>query len=58
VLNLMEGGLHGLGASWGDITITNIYTVHDVNALLASQILPVWSAPDSTALHGTMRVRP
>jgi hypothetical protein len=40
VLDLMEGRLHGLGASWGDVTVTNIYTVHDLNALLAPQILP------------------
>jgi len=40
VLDLMERRLDGLGASWGDVTVTNIYTVHDVNALLASEILP------------------
>jgi hypothetical protein len=40
VLDLMEGRLDGLGASWGDVTVTNIYTVHDVNALLAPEILP------------------
>jgi hypothetical protein len=40
VLDLMERRLEGLGASWGDVTVTNIYTVHDVNALLAPQILP------------------
>lgn len=30
VLGLMEGRLHGLGATWDDVTITNIYTVHDL----------------------------
>jgi len=40
VLDLMERRLHGLGASWNDVTVTNIYTVHDLNALLASEILP------------------
>jgi hypothetical protein len=30
VLGLMEGRLHGLGASWSDVTVTNIYTVHDL----------------------------
>ena len=40
VLDLMEERLHGLGASWGDVTVTNIYTVHDVNSLLATEILP------------------
>jgi hypothetical protein len=40
VLDLMERRVHGLGASWSDVTVTNIYTVHDLNALLASEILP------------------
>jgi hypothetical protein len=40
VLDLMERRLDGLGASWGDVTATNVYTVHDVNALLAQEILP------------------
>src|SRR5581483_2421400 len=40
VLGLMEGRLRGLGVGWRDVTHTNVYTVHDVNALLASEILP------------------
>lgn len=40
VLGLVEGRLRGLGAAWSDVTVTNIYTVYDVNALLASVILP------------------
>jgi len=40
VLGLMEGRLRGLGANWDQVTATNIYTVHDVNALLAAEILP------------------
>jgi hypothetical protein len=40
VLGLMEGRLHGLGVSWDQVTHTNIYTVHDVNALLAAVVLP------------------
>ena len=40
VLDLMERRLHGLGTSWGDVDVTNIYTVYDINALLASVILP------------------
>lgn len=40
VLELMEGRLRGLGVTWNDVTTTNIYTVHDVNALLAREILP------------------
>jgi len=37
---LMERRVDGLGASWGDVTVTNIYTVHDLNALLPSVVLP------------------
>ena len=40
VLGLMEGRLHGLGATWNEVTATNIYTVHDLNALLREEILP------------------
>ena len=40
VLGLVEERLNGLGANWNHVTATNIYTVHDVNALLSAQILP------------------
>jgi hypothetical protein len=40
VLGLMDGRLHGLGVHWDAVTQTDIYTVHDVNALLAAEILP------------------
>jgi len=40
VLGLVEGRLRGLGAAWNQVSVTNIYTVHDVNALLAVEILP------------------
>lgn len=40
VLGLVEGRLNGLGATWNEVTVTNIYTVHDVNALLKAEILP------------------
>ena len=40
VLGLVEGRMRGLGASWDRVTATNIYTVHDVNALLAREVLP------------------
>jgi hypothetical protein len=39
VLGLMDGRLRGLGANWDQVTATNVYTVHDVNALLVSEIL-------------------
>jgi hypothetical protein len=40
VLGLMDGRLRGLGAAWNNVTVTNIYSVHDVNAVLAAEILP------------------
>ncbi len=40
VLGLIEGRIHGLGATWDDVNVTNVYTVHDVGALLAAEILP------------------
>jgi hypothetical protein len=40
VLGLMSGRLQGLGVNWDDVTHTNVYTVHDVNVLLATEILP------------------
>ena len=36
VLGLMDGRLRGLGVRWEDVAVTNIYTVHDLNALLAT----------------------
>jgi hypothetical protein len=49
VLGLMDGRLRGLGAGWNNVTVTNIYSVHDVNAVLAAEILPRIGA---AGLHG------
>jgi len=49
VLGLVEGRLHGLGAVWDQVAVTNVYTVHDVNALLAAELLPRMG---SAAQHG------
>ncbi len=40
VLEVLDGRLGGLGANWNEVTTTNIYTEHDVNALLGAEILP------------------
>ncbi len=40
VLGVLDGRLRGLGANWNQVTTTNIYTEHDVNALLGAEILP------------------
>ncbi len=39
VLGLMEGRMRELGADWGDVTTTDVYTVHDIHALLGPVIL-------------------
>ena len=40
VLGLMDGRLRGLGVGWDQVTVTNVYTVHDLNAMLAAEVLP------------------
>ena len=40
VLGLMDARLKGLGGTWADATVVNVYTIHDVHALLAPEILP------------------
>jgi len=49
VLGLMEHRLRGLGASWSHVITTNIYTVYDINAMLATVVLPRIGA---AAQHG------
>jgi len=40
VLGLMEGRMHELGADWAGVTTSDVYTVHDIHALLGPVILP------------------
>jgi hypothetical protein len=40
VLGLMQVRLYGLAATWREVTSTNIYTIHDVNLLFATMVLP------------------
>jgi hypothetical protein len=40
VLGLMESRMRELGAGWGQVTATDIYTVHDIRPLLQPLILP------------------
>lgn len=39
VMGLMEGRLKGLGLSWADVTVSEIYTVHDITPFLRNEIL-------------------
>jgi len=40
VLGLMEARMRELGGDWRDVTATDVYTVHDIRPLLATEILP------------------
>lgn len=40
VLGKMESRLAGLGATWRTVTATQVYTVHDIHALLREDIVP------------------
>ena len=40
VLDTMERRLAGLGASWQDVSAVQVYTVHDIHAVLSEQIVP------------------
>jgi hypothetical protein len=39
VMGLMEGRLRGLGVGWKDVTVSEIYTVHDIHPFLEEQLL-------------------
>jgi len=39
VIGLMEGRLKGLGVSWNDVTVTEIYSVHDIYPFLETELL-------------------
>jgi hypothetical protein len=40
VLGKMESRLTGLGATWQQVTATQVYTVHDIHAVLREDIVP------------------
>jgi hypothetical protein len=40
VIALMEGRLRGLGVSWSDVTVTEIYSVRDFHPFLETELLP------------------
>jgi hypothetical protein len=39
VMGLMEGRLRGLRVGWSDVTVTGIYTVHDIRPYLETELL-------------------
>ncbi|WP_347975892.1 hypothetical protein [Bosea vestrisii] len=47
----MEHRLTGLGHSWQDATVANIYTVRDIHPLLADVLLPITSLGRGLTWH-------
>ena len=39
VIGLMEGRLRGLGVSWNDVTVSEIFSVHDIHPFLKAELL-------------------
>jgi len=39
VMGLMEGRLRGLSVGWSDVTVSDIYTVHDIRPFLEQELL-------------------
>jgi hypothetical protein len=39
VIALMEGRLKGLSVSWNDVTVSEIYSVHDIHPFLKTELL-------------------
>ena len=39
VMGLMEGRLRGLGVGWSDVTVSEIYTVHDIRPFVEQELL-------------------
>jgi hypothetical protein len=39
VMGLMEARLKGLGVGWSDVTVSEIYTVHDIRPFLDEELL-------------------
>jgi hypothetical protein len=51
VLDEMARRLGGLGFSWADTTASQVYTVHDLHAFLASEIVPRGAARSGLTWH-------
>lgn len=51
VMELMEGRLFGLGATWADVTATNVYTVHSMNQILGAAIHPKFGVASAQGIN-------
>jgi len=49
VMGLMEGRLKGLEVGWSDVTVSEIYTVHDIRPFLDEELL---KRMDEGGAHG------
>jgi hypothetical protein len=49
VMGLMEGRLKGLTVGWNDVTVSEIYTVHDIRPFLEKELL---KRMEESAAHG------
>jgi len=58
VMGLMEGRLRGLSVGWSDVTVSQIYTVHETSIpLLSKNCLNVWKKAERMGSRGTTRGR-
>jgi hypothetical protein len=39
-MDLMESRLHGLGADWPEVSAIDVYSVHGIDEVLATVVLP------------------
>ncbi len=51
VLDMMQHRLRGLGASWGEVSATQVYTVHDLHPFLGEEIVARGAAPAGLTWH-------
>lgn len=51
VLDAMEGRMEALGAGWGSVTATQVYTVHDLHPFLGDEIVARGAAPFGLTWH-------
>jgi hypothetical protein len=51
VLGAMEGRMAALGMEWGDVTASQVYTVHDLHPFLADEIVTRGAAPGGLTWH-------
>ena len=51
VMGLMQSRLFGLGATWADVTATNVYTIHSMNQVLGGAIHPTFGLASAQGIN-------